>query len=127
MLHRIRVLSEVPPESLKSSVRHLRNEFVRHCELLRSTPETERHKDLWTLAVFGYAGNLRFTDIRQPWLREAAKSWAFDALPQRRGRGVAGGMQSSIEGIVQLSESLHLPLEVVVMSRPYQERGEGGC
>ncbi|MCX2927947.1 tyrosine-type recombinase/integrase [Streptomyces sp. NEAU-W12] len=107
-LQQPRTLSEVPPESLKSSMRHLRNEFVRHCELLQSTPETERHKDLWTLAVFGYAGNLHFTDIRQPWLREATKAWAFDALPQRRGRGVAGSMQASIEGIVQLSESLHL-------------------
>ncbi|MGW0664557.1 tyrosine-type recombinase/integrase [Streptodolium elevatio] len=107
-LQQATTLSEVSRESLKASVRPLRNELVRHCALLHATPETERHKDLWTLTVLGYGGTLRFTDIRQTWLKEAAKAWAFDNLPQRRGKGVAGTVQSSIDGIVQLSESLHL-------------------
>jgi hypothetical protein len=39
--------------------------------------ETERHRDVWDLRLFGQPGRRRldFTVIRQPWLREATKVW----------------------------------------------------
>ena len=55
------------------------------CAAWRLSPETERHKDVWDLFVFGHGGSLTFTAISQPWLREAVKRWAFDDLPRRRG------------------------------------------
>jgi integrase len=101
-------LSQVPAEALAGHARKLRNALVRHVELLLRTPESERHHDRWDLAVFGHRGTIRFTDVHQPWLREATKAWAFDYLPQRRGDGVAGIVQAHIEGIVLLSDSLRL-------------------
>jgi len=59
------------------------------------------------LRVFGHGGGLRFTGIRQSWLRETAKRWAADELPRHRGPGVAGYLQNRINSIVQLSDSLH--------------------
>jgi len=55
-----------------------------------SSPEQERLQDVWNLRVFGHGGGLRFTGIRQSWLRETAKRWAADELPRHRGPGVAG-------------------------------------
>ena len=63
--------------------------LARHAALALSDPETEKAKDVWELAVFGLAGRLTFTTISQPWLRQAAKRWATDELPRRRGDGAA--------------------------------------
>ena len=57
---------------------------------LGASPETERFKDVWDLAVFGHGGNLDFTKIHQKPLREAVKAWSFDELPRRRGKSVWG-------------------------------------
>ncbi|MEU5193859.1 site-specific integrase [Streptomyces scabiei] len=75
---------------------------------LGATPETERLKDIWDLFVFGHHGTLNFSRIHQRPLREAVKVWAYDELPRRRGRNVAGSMQNMIRGMEQLSESLRL-------------------
>jgi integrase len=62
--------------------------------LARACPETEQAKDIWDLRVWGAGGQLSFvgggvcrrsgTDptrpITQPWLRQAAKAWAAEAL-----------------------------------------------
>ena len=62
--------------------------------LARACPETEHAKDVWDLRVWGAAGRLSFTGggvchraggdpsrpITQPWLRQAAKAWAAEAL-----------------------------------------------
>jgi integrase len=62
--------------------------------LARACPETERAKDVWDLRVWGAGGQLSFVGggvchrsgsdptrpITQPWLKEAAKAWAADAL-----------------------------------------------
>lgn len=72
-----------------------------------SSPEQERLQDLWNLRVFGHGGGLRFTGIRQHWLRETAKRWAADELPRHRGHGVAGYLQNRVNSIVELSDSLH--------------------
>ena len=77
--------------------------------LALSDPETEKAKDVWELAVFGLAGRLTFTTISQPWLRQAAKRWATDELPRRRGDGAASVLRSLLAGVVRLSQSLRQP------------------
>ena len=47
-----------------------------------------------------------FTTISQPWLRQAAKRWATDELPRRRGDGAASVLRSLLAGVVRLSQSL---------------------
>ena len=86
--------------------RTLLTALARHAALALSDPETEKAKDVWELAVFGLAGRLRFTTISQPWLREAAKRWATDELPRRRGDGAASVLRSLLAGVVRLSQSL---------------------
>lgn len=73
-----------------------------------SSPEEERHKDIWNLRVFGYRNELSFTGLHQLWLREAAKRWAANDLPRRCGRGVPATMQSKLAALGYLSTSLVL-------------------
>lgn len=80
--------------------------LARHAALALSDPETEKAKDVWELAVFGLAGRLTFTTISQSWLRQAAKRWATDELPRRRGDGAASVLRSLLAGVVRLSRSL---------------------
>jgi hypothetical protein len=82
--------------------------FTKSASRLEASPETERHKDVWDLVVFGHRGFLTFTGISQPWLREAVKRWAFDDLPRRRGGNVGGTARERVNAIGQLSESLRL-------------------
>ncbi|WP_280471235.1 tyrosine-type recombinase/integrase [Nocardia cyriacigeorgica] len=79
--------------------------FVR---CVHSNPETERSKDNWDARVFGYTGTLRFGALRQPWLKEAAKRWAYDDLPRRRGEHAKSHCQTMINHLAYLSESLHV-------------------
>ncbi|MFJ9447423.1 tyrosine-type recombinase/integrase [Kitasatospora sp. NPDC101235] len=72
------------------------------------TPESERRKDVWDLLAFGQTGWLYFTKISQPWLREAAKQWALDDMPRRRGSSVGTAVQAHIRALNRLSESLRL-------------------
>jgi len=58
------------------------NTLTRHARRVLSNPALEATGDEWDLAVFGYCGTLSFTGLTQPWLREAAKRWAADALPK---------------------------------------------
>lgn len=80
--------------------------FVRHVQRAVLDPETERVKDVWDLAAFGLRGNLSFTKITQGWLREAAKRWAADDLPRRRGKDTAGPVRHYLLSLAALSESL---------------------
>ncbi|MGY0062951.1 tyrosine-type recombinase/integrase [Streptomyces sp. LZ34] len=75
---------------------------------LGTTPETERHHDVWDLAVFGHSGRLDFTGLHQRPMREAMKVWAYDDLPRRRGKDVRGSCQMTITAMALLSESLRL-------------------
>lgn len=88
--------------------RQLRDAFVRYANRRGLSPESERHKDLWDLQVFGHTKWLRFVGITQPWLRQAAKMWAWDDLPRRRGDNVADAVQSHVNALEKLSESLRL-------------------
>jgi integrase len=80
--------------------------FARHVRRAALSPEREVAKDVWDMFVFGHTGNLEFTKISQPWLREAAKRWAADDIPRRRGRNVVGAAKSKISSLSRLSESL---------------------
>ncbi|WP_252844903.1 hypothetical protein [Actinoallomurus purpureus] len=75
---------------------------VRACK----TPEGEYAKDTWDLVPFGHRGNLVFTKIGQPWLREAAKRWARDYLSTVRSRSTNSHVQQHLHGLASLSESL---------------------
>ena len=89
-------------------VRTLARVFAKSAGRLETSPEAERHKDVWDLFVFGHGGSLTFTGISQPWLREAIKRWAFDDLPRRRGDTVAAVVGQKVKAIGRLSESLRL-------------------
>lgn len=80
--------------------------FVQHLQRGLLDPETERVKDVWDLAAFGLRGYLSFTKITQEWLREAAKRWAADDLPQRRGKDRAAPVRQYLVSLAALSESL---------------------
>ena len=81
--------------------------FLKHLGRFGLTPETERHKDIWSGYAFGLDGNIYFDKISQPWLREATKAWALDDIPKRRGKGRTT-VQAHINAIAQLSDSLRL-------------------
>lgn len=107
----VRSLSDLEPLTLSRANRILRDGLITHARRRGRNPETERHEDVWDLAVFGVNGMLRFTEISQPWLREATKRWAFDDLPRRRGRAIGGALQTRVNSITQLSARLRLQRE----------------
>lgn len=110
LLRRTQAASVTELASVKAS-RHqtvLVKSFIKSVRRLEMSPETERHKDVWDLFVFGHAGYLTFTGISQPWLREAVKRWAFDDVTKRRGDSVSNVVQQHINSIGRLSESLRL-------------------
>lgn len=107
----IRELHGVPIERSRHSVPATINAFCRDLVRLTSTPESERAKDIWDLAVFGLSGNLDFTVISQGWLRAAAKHWAAEDLPTRRGRQAGHGTRDTIVSLSRLSEVLRLSRE----------------
>jgi integrase len=105
-VHADSVHATAPPPGMGREKRTVLTALARHAALALSDPETEKAKDVWELAVFGLAGRLRFTTISQSWLRQAAKRWATDELPRRRGDGAASVLRSLLAGVVRLSQSL---------------------
>ena len=101
-------LAERPPEGMGKEKRTVLGALARHARLALADPESERVKDVWELVVFGLGGRLTFTGICQPWLREAAKRWAADELPRRRGNGAGNVMRGLIGSLAQLSHSLRV-------------------
>ena len=61
---------------------------------------------MWQLAVLGLPGTLDFTGIAQRWLREAAKRWAAEDLPLRRGQRAASTARDTINALAALSQCL---------------------
>ena len=86
----------------------LRNTMLRFVQLGLCSAESEVFKDVWTGAVFGIRGYLRFGGITQAWLKEATKKWTADDLPRHRGWQVHVTMQARIKAIARLSESLSI-------------------
>ncbi|MFF1344245.1 tyrosine-type recombinase/integrase [Streptomyces sp. NPDC058290] len=75
---------------------------------LNSTPETERVKDVWDMAVFGRTSTVPFTAITQSALREAMKVWVYDDLPRRRNKNAVHHARAVVAAVAMLSESLRL-------------------
>lgn len=97
------------PPGLDRNARTLLGSLARHAGMALLDPETEKAKDVWDLVAFGRpGGTLPFTGISQPWLREAAKRWAAEELPRRRGRGLGGSLRSCVHSLARLSEVLRL-------------------
>ncbi len=72
--------------------------------LAMATPGTEAAKDDWDLRVFGREGKgLHFGQIRQPWLKQAAKSWARERLGTA---GAVGHLERLAQALGVFSESL---------------------
>jgi integrase len=91
----------------------LANCLTGHARRALATPESEVVKDEWDLVVFGHSGTVSFAKITQDWLREAAKRWAADDLPQRRvrpGRRTSAGLsvRHHVGCLARLSESLRM-------------------
>jgi len=99
-------LAERPPDKMGREKRTVLGALARHARLALADPEAERVKDVWELAVFGLRGRLTFTAISQPWLREAAKYWAADEMPRRRGDGAGHVMRGLVGSVARLSQSL---------------------
>jgi integrase len=100
------VVTDDPTSRMSAEKRKVRSALARHARLALTNPEAEQTNDVWELAVFGLAGRLRFTTISQPWLREAAKRWASDEMPRRRGNGAGSVMRNRLASLGQLSQSL---------------------
>jgi hypothetical protein len=73
-----------------------------------STPADELKKDTWNLRILGYGGTIDFRPISQLWLRAAAKHWAEEELPRRRGPAVGQMVRTLINHFILLSRSLQL-------------------
>ena len=94
------------PGGLGQAPQALLGHITGHVRRAALSPEREVAKDVWDMFAFGHCGNLSFTKISQPWLREAAKRWAADDIPTRRGRNVVGTARAKIASLARLSESL---------------------
>ncbi|MEV6258877.1 site-specific integrase [Nocardia sp. NPDC051911] len=92
----------------EQNVAALRRSLIGHLRRVASTPEEERHKDIWNATVFGHRGTINFTGIRQRWMRESLKEWAFEELPTHRGKSAAAVVASKVKAMRFLSDSLHL-------------------
>ena len=80
--------------------------LITHARRGVSDPGTEIAKDIWDMTLFGHRGNLSFTAITQPWLRETAKIWALADLPRRRGRSGGDKTRHYLSSLAFLSGSL---------------------
>ena len=101
-------VEQVRAEGLASITAGLHKSITALVRRFALDPETERAKDEWDTAAFGRSGILRFTALTQPWLREAAKVWAADDLPKRRGDNAMRHTQNQINALALFSESLRL-------------------
>lgn len=108
--HRVASLFDMPAPTGRNA-KKMWESALEAVECALTSPEQERHKDVWNLRVFGHPGYLRFTAVRQQWLRESAKRWMADDLPRRRGGGVSGVVHSLVMNIARLSDSLHFQRE----------------
>jgi site-specific recombinase XerD len=100
-------ITELPARGRRQR-RYLLRSLADHCRLAMSSPDAEQEKDAWDLRVFGHRGSLDFTVIRLGWLREAAKRWASEDLPRRRGRNAANIWQYTLSSLTELDASLRL-------------------
>jgi len=96
------------PEQGRRQRRDLLRSLADHRRIGLSSPDAEQVKDVWDLRVLGHRGNLDFTVIQLGWLRSAAKRWAAEDLPQRRGRNAPNILQYVLGSLAELDASLRL-------------------
>ncbi|HSL38080.1 MAG TPA: hypothetical protein VK883_14770, partial [Arthrobacter sp.] len=96
----------VVPAQRGHGVRCVVNTMVTYVRRGLSGPDTEILKDTWDMTLFGHRGVLSFTRIHQPWLRQAAKTWAVSDLPRRRGLTGQDKTRHHLSSLALLSESL---------------------
>ncbi|TNC26397.1 tyrosine-type recombinase/integrase [Amycolatopsis alkalitolerans] len=106
--HDVTSLTEAPepPANLGTLLRTM----ARAVRRALATPETERHNDVWDLAVFGLRGTIDFTGISQSWLRHTAKRWAEHDLPRHRSLH-ASRARAMMTAVSSFSECLRLARE----------------
>jgi integrase len=104
----VRDLAGVPSTSVRHHAGALLRSLIAELHRALSDPQREQAKDVWQLAVLGLPGRLDFTSISQRWLREAAKRWAAEDLPLRRGDRAANTARDTINALAMLSECLRL-------------------
>jgi integrase len=101
-------LARVPSTSIRRYAGALLRSLLAELRRALSDPEREQAKDVWQLTVLGLPGTLDFTGLAQQWLREAAKRWAAEDLPLRRGQRAAYPARDTINALAALSECLRL-------------------
>ncbi|MFB7236754.1 tyrosine-type recombinase/integrase [Streptomyces sp. NPDC056269] len=106
--HQVASLEDLDPEAFGVNYRMIRNSLLRFVNLRLLSPETEVKKVVWNAAAFGLSGTINFTEVTQPWLREAAQQWALDDMPRRRGHSVRSVVQSHVSSLARLSKSLRV-------------------
>jgi integrase len=104
-------LLDVPISSTRNDVSAMLRLFARDVRRVLSTPDAEQGKDVWDLAIWGLHGNLDFTQISQPWLRQVAKMWALEDLPLHRGRQASATGRGTLTTLARLSQTLRLSRE----------------
>ncbi|KOV27304.1 hypothetical protein ADK90_02250 [Streptomyces sp. XY413] len=112
--HQVRELAEVADPAGQGHSREqvtMIRAWQRALRLLNLTPERERVKDVWDMAVFGYTGRISFAPVLQEPLREAMKIWVYDDLPRRRNKNAVQHARAVIAAVGMLSESLRLQRE----------------
>ncbi|MGH3304104.1 MAG: tyrosine-type recombinase/integrase, partial [Streptosporangiaceae bacterium] len=100
-------ITELPAPGRRQR-RYLLRSLADHCRLALSSPDAEQGKDVWDLRVFGHRGSLDFTVIGLGWLRVAARRWAAEDLPRRRGRNAANIWQYTLSSLTELDTSLRV-------------------
>lgn len=109
--HQVQELEEVTDPAAHGHSREqvtMIRAWQRALRLLNMTPEAERVKDVWDMAVFGYTGHISFAPVLQEPLREAMKIWVYDDLPRRRNKNAVQHARAIIAAVSMLSESLRV-------------------
>lgn len=109
--HQVQELEEVTDPAAHGHSREqvtMMRAWQRALRLLNMTPEAERAKDVWDMAVFGYTGHISFAPVLQEPLREAKKIWVYDDLPRRRNKNAVQHARAIITAVGMLSESLRV-------------------
>jgi hypothetical protein len=106
--HQVTSLLDLDRGDLTGDLNTLLTSFLLKVNRATITPVEEQRKDHWDLAVFGAAGQIDFTVLTQPWLREIAKHWASEDLVRRRGDRSGMVVRTHIGSLAELSTTLRL-------------------
>ncbi|MDF3313594.1 site-specific integrase [Rhodococcus sp. T2V] len=107
--HGVATIVDVDASTLPRHIRPLVQELQAAVSESTTGPDSEQHKDIWNMRVFGHGRKrLDFTVVAQPWLRSAAKHWVLEELPLRRGPNVVAVLRDHVNSVAALGNSLRL-------------------